>query len=163
MNFANAVTSSDGLAGNPVNPIESTSTTTGDNSGGSGFMVNSCNFTDSPVHINKLTLSPTVKGGKKYPSHFNPRFIDIQSDKLMLLAPVFQTKQRAEDSGERWFRERMDHIERFVQQNVAVPSEHSPKLSAVGYGPRYSLSCAFPRGCGAFQINPVTGAYDDRY
>ena len=90
----------------------------------------------------------------------------------MLLTPVFETSQlilRKADSDiavmvptEAWVCQQLDQIERYVQQNVIVPSEYSLQLTAVGYKPHLQqpLMCiSMSRWCNVFQLNRITGSY----
>ena len=86
----------------------------------------------------------------------------------MLLTPVFEASQltlRKMDSDiavmvptEPRLRQQLDQIERYVQQNVTVPSEYSLQLAAVGYKPLMCIST--PCWCNVFQLNRVTGSYE---
>ena len=59
---------------------------------------------------------------------------------------------------EPWVRQQLDQIERYIQQNVTVPSEYSLQLAA-GYKPRWQhpLMCvSAPRWCNIFKLNRVS-------
>ena len=152
-----------------ANSLPSTSAATSDN----GDVVNESNVSVSGIDVSKLTLGPPVKYEvQNNPSHYR-QYLRYQGGKLMLLTPAFEASQltlRKTNSDvavmvpiEPWVRQQLDQIERYVQQNVTIPSEYSLQLAAVGYKPLWQqpLMCiSASRWCNVFQLNHVTGSYD---
>ena len=138
--------------------------------------VSNCQPTVPSIDFANLSLSRTSKYevANKTP-HFR-QFVRYNNAKFLIVTPPFEADQltlRMNDNEtdiaalvpiDPWLRKQLNLLEKFVQQNVTIPSPQAcMPISSLLYKPLWphsQMCISLSRWCNVFQMNVATGCYE---